>query len=96
MISSCSNLVTQVDSTSPHVWIKPMWKKLCGYTHGGPEQLFPRLDDTGLRANYPLQDILQAVRWSNFFQLFAGVEIASAAGNVLIGNEFRERKEWEN
>ncbi len=64
------------------------WRRLCGYTHGGPEQLLARLDHTGIRANYSQEEILATLRWSDMAQLCAGVQMADAAGNGPLAQTF--------
>ncbi len=67
------------------------WKRLCGYTHGGPEQILARLDHTGIRATYLDDEILAALRWSDMVQLFAGIQMADAAGNTPLVHAFMAR-----
>ena len=67
------------------------WKRLCGYTHGGPEQIFARLDHTGVRAAYSNEEVLAALRWSNMVQLFAGIQMANAADNPALAQAFMAR-----
>ena len=64
------------------------WNRLCGYTHGGLEQIRSRLDNTGLRANYCNAEVMAALRWSDMAQLYSGVEVALAACNESLTREF--------
>ena len=64
------------------------WNRLCGYTHGGLEQIRSRLDNTGLQANYCSAEAMAALRWSDMAQLYSGVEVADAACNESLAREF--------
>lgn len=70
------------------------WSRLCSYTHGGPEQFLARLDHTGVRASYPNGQVLEAMRWSDIGQLFAGIQMAAAAKNEPLTQLFMAREEW--
>ena len=67
------------------------WKRFCGYTHGGAEQILPRLGSSGLRASYRRDDVIVALRWSDMVQLFSGTEILVAARDVELAREFLRR-----
>ncbi len=67
---------------------KKVWVQLCGYTHGDCGQLGARLGSTGLRAQYPTDEIMAALRWSDAIQLYCGVELADAAGAPTLAQTF--------
>ena len=67
------------------------WNHLCGYTHGGSEQILARLDHTGLRANYQRDEVMAALLWSDMIHLYSGVEMADAAFNEALSQTFLER-----
>ena len=67
------------------------WNQMCGYTHGGTEQLLARLGSTGLRANYQCDEVIAALRWSDMIQLYSGVEMVDAARDDALAQEFLDR-----
>lgn len=67
------------------------WRRLCGYTHGGAEQILPRLGSGGLRAEYQRDEVVGALRWSDIIQLYSGVEMVDASGNEALAQEFLNR-----
>lgn len=67
------------------------WRQFCGYTHGGTEQIFARLSSSGLRVDYQRDDVIGALRWSDQIQLYSGVEMMDAVGDVALAREFFDR-----
>ena len=67
------------------------WNELCGYTHGGSQQILARLSSAGLQSNFGEGELAAALRWSEVAQLFSGVELADAACNESIARELLER-----
>lgn len=67
------------------------WRLLCGYTHGGSEQILARLDSSGLRANYQPDEVIGALRWSDMIHLYCGVEIIDAVRDEALVRDFIER-----
>ena len=57
------------------------WSTLCSYTHTGFQQIGARLSSDGLRSNYRLDEVQQALRSSDMIQLASAAELAVAAGN---------------
>ena len=88
MVRSSPRLEEQED-TPPLKEIKEKcWKRFCDYTHGGLEQIRARLNSVGLQDNYSSEDIMVALHWSDITQLYCGVEMASAACNLSLAQEF--------
>ena len=67
------------------------WNQMCGYTHGGTEQIFARLGSSGIRANYQFNEVIAALRWSDMIQLYSGVEIVDAARDDALAQMFLDR-----
>lgn len=67
------------------------WKHLCGYTHGGTEQILARLSSSGLGADYQTGELVAALRWSDMIQLYSGVEMLDAMGDEVLAREFLNR-----
>ncbi len=83
MTSKSPESMNQGDAPPLKVLKDHWWRQLCGYTHGGPEQLLARLDHTGIQANYRTEEILAALRWSDV-QLLAAIEMATAADSASL------------
>ena len=83
--------MSQSDPPPLQVLKQRWWKRLCGYTHGGPEQILARLDHTGIRATYLDEEVLAALHWSDVVQLFAGIQMADAADNAPLVQAFMAR-----
>ena len=88
MTSESPESTSQGDPPPLQVLKDRWWKRLCGYTHGGPEQILARLDHTGVRATYLNEEVLAALRWSDLVQLFAGIQMADAADNAPLVQAF--------
>ena len=57
------------------------WKHMCSYTHGGFQQIGARLTAEGLKSNYTLIEVMQALRSAGMIQLATAAEFASMAGD---------------
>ena len=68
-----------------------LWERLCSYTHTGSEQIFARLSSDGLKSNYERAEIEMALRYSDMIHLSVGIELALAANNESLAEEFLER-----
>ena len=62
----------------------PEWHKLCSYTHTGYMQVGARLTVDGVRSNYTLEEVRQALRYADMMQLASSIVIAGAAGNPAL------------
>ena len=91
MTSESPESTSQGDPPPLQVLKDRWWKRLCGYAHGGPEQILARLDHTGVRATYLDEEVLAALRWSDMVQLFAGIQMAEAAENAALVQAFMAR-----
>lgn len=91
MIQGSLSSIDQNDRTPLDVLRKIWWKRLCGYTHGGSEQIYARLGPSGLCAYYPDDEIMHLLRSSNMIRLYASVEMASGAGNKALVKAFLQR-----
>lgn len=67
------------------------WNRLCGYTHGGTEQIIARLGSSGLRDGYQYDEIIGALHWSDMIQLYSGVEVVDVVGDEALAREFLDR-----
>lgn len=67
------------------------WETLCGYTHGGEEQIYARLGVTGLKEDFENGQIILALRWSDMVHLYAGIELADAAEDGALAGIFLNR-----
>ena len=69
------------------------WNQLCSYTHGGYQQIGARLTTEGIRSNYTLLEVMQALRSSGMVQLAATAEFASMADDESLATTVLERLE---
>ena len=67
------------------------WRTLCSYTHTGFQQIGARLSGDGLRSNYWLDEVQQALRSSDLIQLASATELAVAAGNEPLAKNISGR-----
>lgn len=67
------------------------WKRFCGYTHGGTEQILARLGSSGIRTSFQSGEIIAALRWSDMIQLYSGTEILVAARDGALAKKFLHR-----
>ena len=67
------------------------WKYMCSYVHTGAPQIRARLSVEGIRSNYRLGDLHQALFWSNVIQLASAAQFADAAGNISLAQRMYER-----
>ena len=67
------------------------WAQMCGYTHGGTEQILARLDSSGIRANCRCNEVIAALRWSDMIQLYSGIEMVGAVLDDALAHEFLDR-----
>ncbi len=67
------------------------WKTLCGYTHGGEEQICARLCETGLKESFEKDHVISALRWSEMIHCYSGLEMADAAGNNELAQLLSDR-----
>ena len=88
MVRGSPRLEDQADAPPLKEIKEKWWKRFCDYTHGGLEQIRARLNNVGLQDNYSSEDIMAALHWSDITQLYCGVEMASAACNVSLAQEF--------
>ena len=65
------------------------WVRWCSYTHGGKEQIVGQYSETGIDSNHDPVVIKQALYDAVLWQLFAAIELASAAGNMSLVQHFQ-------
>jgi hypothetical protein len=67
---------------------KRQWDTFCSFTHGGYQSLVRRRNETHTGSiNYPIQEIVFALRHAGSFSLFAAVELSSMTGDETVINE---------
>ena len=91
MVPRSLNVSDQNEASPLRALKDSWWKRLCGYTHGGTEQLFARLSSSGLGDHYQCDEVLGALRWSDMIQLYSGMEILDAVGDEALAREFLNR-----
>ncbi len=67
------------------------WTYLCSYLHAGVQQIGARLSVEGIRSNYRLDELHQALVWSKVIQLASAAQFADAAGNDSLTQRIFER-----
>ena len=68
-----------------------LWSTLCSYAHTGYQQIGARLSPEGLKSNYRLHEIQQALRSSDMTQLASAIELAAAAGQEVLSLTILQR-----
>ena len=68
-----------------------LWPTLCSYTHTGYQQIGARLSPEGLKSNYKLDEIQQALCRSDMIQLVSAIELANAAGEEALSRTILQR-----
>ena len=83
-------LESRLDVTFPYL-ANDTWRTLCGYTHTGFQQISARLTRDGLRSNYSLDEVQQALRASDLIQLASAIELAGGAANERLSRAILDR-----
>ena len=88
------HIVDAVEAYSGAVFSQLMgqsWNYLCSYIHSGFHQIGARLSADGLRSNYRLHELQQALSWSDVIQLASAFELADAVNNESLRTTIAKR-----
>lgn len=91
MVGSSPSSKDQKDAPPLRALKDDWWKRFCGYTHGGTEQILARLGSSGLRTSLQCGEVIAALRWSDMIQLYSGTEMLVAARDDALAKEFLRR-----